>query len=119
MGQHLSSRGLLSASVLLLGLTALLPLAAMLPRHLRTLAAPTGPQGEPCWAQVGQFAVTTGVWDQPPTLLSRQFIFSCRLHCLKGSVGGVWVRGHPGLGAVSASNSNWNFSEGGSHFIFP
>ena len=36
-----------------------------------------------------------------------------------GSVGGVWVRGHPGLGAVSASNSNWNFSEGGSHFISP
>lgn len=49
MGQHLSSRGLLPASVLPLGLTALLPLAAMLPRHLWTLAAPTGPQGEPCW----------------------------------------------------------------------
>lgn len=85
MGQHLSSHGRLSASVLPLGLTALLRFAAMLPRHLRTLAAPTGPQGEPCWAQVGQFAVTTGVWDQSPTLfLPRQFIFSCQLHCLEG-----------------------------------
>ena len=51
-GQRLSSRSLLSASVLPLGLTAL-PLAAVFPRHLQTLAAPTGPQGEPCWARVG------------------------------------------------------------------
>lgn len=43
----------LTASILPLGLMALLPLATVFPRHLQTLAATTGPQGEPCWAWVG------------------------------------------------------------------
>lgn len=64
---------------------------------------------------MGWFAVTTGVWDQPPAILSRQFIFSCQLHCLKGqaqpslsglSWGAFWVRGHSWTLGLLASNSN-------------
>ena len=49
-------------------LAALPSSAAVFLRGLSTLAAPAGPHGEPCWAQVGWFTVTTGLLDQPPTL---------------------------------------------------
>ena len=76
---------------------------------------------------MGRFAVTTGVWDQPPAILSRQFIFSCQLHCLKGQAqpllsGLSWGRlsqGPPWTLGLFLLQTVTGVSVRGGHFIFP